>query len=81
MRVKTFKVGGDDHGVTAPRGFAGELYGGPDYERSARSKRWLDVRVPVKAGPRVVSVAFVSSAANPQDALIHARAYVNSSAG
>ena len=75
VRVKTFKVGGDDHGVTAPRGFAGELYGGPDYERWAHeADAGLDVRVPVKAGPRVVSVAFVGRAAKPQDALIRAHA-------
>ncbi len=75
VRVKTFKVGGEDHGVTAPRGFAGELYGGADYERWAHeADAGLDVRIPVKAGPRVVSVAFVGRAARPEDALIRAHA-------
>ena len=74
VRVKTFKVGGEDHGVTAPRGFAGELYGGPDWERWVHeADAGLDVRVPVKAGPRVISVAFVGRAARPEDALIRAR--------
>jgi hypothetical protein len=75
VRVKTFKVGGEDHGMTAPRGFAGEFDGGPDWERWAHeADTGLDVRVPVKAGPRVVSVAFVGRAARPQDALIRAHA-------
>ncbi|HVY34315.1 MAG TPA: DUF1592 domain-containing protein [Caulobacteraceae bacterium] len=74
VRVKTFKVGGEDHGMTAPRGFAGELYGDPDWERWVHeADAGLDVRVPVKAGPRVVSVAFVGRATRPQDALIRAR--------
>ena len=74
VRVKTFKVGAEDHGKTAPRGFAGELYGDPDWERWVHeADAGLDVRVPVKAGPRVISVSFVGRAANPQDALIRAR--------
>ncbi len=73
VRVKTLKVGGEDHGMTAPRGFAGELSGGPDYERWVHeADAGLDVRVPVKAGPRAVSVAFVGRAVRPQDAIVRA---------
>jgi hypothetical protein len=74
VRVKTFKVGGEDHGMTSPRGYAGELYGDPAWEKwEHEADAGLDVRLPVKAGPRDISVAFVGRAARPQDALIRAR--------
>ena len=69
VRVKSFSVGGEDHGLTAPGSFAGEVAGGPEWER------WLheadagqQVRLPVKAGPHVVSVSFLDRLTTPEDA-------------
>ena len=72
-RVKAFKIGGEDHGYTAPDSLAGQLYGSPDWENwlhTADAK--LEVRLPVKAGPRVVSASFVGRFTVPEDALIRA---------
>ncbi|HWA23630.1 MAG TPA: DUF1592 domain-containing protein, partial [Caulobacterales bacterium] len=72
-RVKTFKVGGEDHGLTAPDSFGGELYGSPDWENWLHTADAnLEVRLPVKAGPRVVSASFVGRFTVPEDALISA---------
>jgi hypothetical protein len=68
--IKTFKVGGENHGLTAAESFAGEIYGGSDWETWAReADAGLVVRLPVKAGPRVVSVSFLRDFITPEDAL------------
>ncbi len=68
-RVKTFTVGGENHGLTAAASYGGEIYGDPDWERWAISAdAGLQVRLPVKAGPRIVSASYVDRLAKLEDA-------------
>jgi hypothetical protein len=72
-RVSSFKVGGENHGLTAADSYGGEIFGDPDWEHWAiTADDGLQVRLPVKAGPRVVSVSFVDRLAKPEDAVINA---------
>jgi len=72
VRIKSFKLGGENHGPAATEGFAGEIFGDPDWEKWAHSADAnLDVRLPVKAGPREVSVAFVGRFTEPENAVMH----------
>jgi len=69
-RVGSFKVGGEDHGRAGARSYAGEMYGGEDWEKwSHTADDGLEVRLPVKAGPRVVSVSFADRIAESEDAV------------
>ena len=68
--VRAFKVGGENHGLTAAESFAGEIYGGSDWESWALNADGnLEVRLPIKAGPHVVAVSFLRSFLRPEDAL------------
>jgi mono/diheme cytochrome c family protein len=67
VRVSAFTVGGEDKGVPAPLGFAGNLPGSTEWEQYATTfDDKLTVRVPVKAGARVVGVSFVSRPTKPE---------------
>jgi len=73
VRVQSFKVGGENHGKTAADSYGGEIFGDPDWERWAISADGgLEVRLPVKAGPRVLSVSFVDRLTKPENAVIDA---------
>ena len=73
VRIKSFKVGGENHGLTAADSYGGEIFGDPDWERWAISADGgLEARLPVKAGPHVVSVSFQDRLAKPEDAVINA---------
>ena len=66
-RVKSFTVGGEAQGTPPPLGFAGNLPGSTEWEQYALgSDDKLKVRVPIKAGPRVVGVSFVSRPTRPE---------------
>ena len=59
--IERFTVGGRELGVPAPESFGGLFLGDPAWEAYVLSADdGLEVRVPVKAGTRVVSVSFVS---------------------
>ena len=59
VRVKTFTIGGGNHGRTAPQSFGGDVLGSPEWEKYAlTADEGLEVRLPVKAGPRTVGVTF-----------------------
>src|SRR5262249_24628959 len=59
-RVKSFAIGDEDHGRTAPQSFGGDVLGSPEWEKYAlNADEKLEVRISVKAGPRVVGVSFV----------------------
>ncbi|HWA22385.1 MAG TPA: DUF1592 domain-containing protein, partial [Caulobacterales bacterium] len=74
-RVKTFTVGGEDHGLAAPGSFAGEVFGGADWEQWAHiADDGLEARLPVKAGPRTVSVSFVDRVTTLEDAVTYSGA-------
>ena len=60
--VARFTVGGRDLGDPAPESFAGLVLGDPAWEAYALSADdGLEVRVPVRAGTRVVGASFVSA--------------------
>ena len=70
-RVKTFKVGGENHGRGTAESFSGEIYGDADWETWAHeADAGMQIRLPVKAGPHVVSVSFAGRFADPEDAVI-----------
>ena len=72
VRVKSFNVGGENHGLTAPGSFAGEVSGDPDWERWLHeADAGMRVRLSVKAGPHVVSVSFLDQLTAPQDAVTY----------
>ena len=59
-RVRQFKVGGEAPGRPAPEGFVGNTFGDPEWEVYMQTAdAGLELRVPVKAGTRKVSVSFV----------------------
>ncbi len=60
--LKMFTLGGQKHGKNAPLGWSGNIEGDPDWEDYwLHADDKLDVRVPVKAGSRLVSVYFAHS--------------------
>jgi cytochrome c553 len=66
-RVKTFTIGGGDHGRTAPQSFGGDVLGSPEWEKYAlTADAGLEVRLPIKAGPRIVGVAFAGKFTVPE---------------
>jgi cytochrome c553 len=68
--LKRFTIGGEGKGMTTPENFAGNTPGDPDWERyMLTADRGLEVRVPVKAGPRVVGVSFVRRLWEPEGVL------------
>ena len=65
--IKTFTVGGENKGKTAPASFVGQILGDPEWEQYMHSAdAGLEVRFPVKAGPRVVAVSFPKDFAEPE---------------
>jgi hypothetical protein len=67
--VKVFTVGGLKEGA-APASYGGTLYGSPEWERyTLEADAGLEVRVPVKAGRRVVGVSFARTWWAPEDVL------------
>ena len=59
-RVRQFKIGGDAPGRPAPEGFVGNTFGDPEWEVYMQTAdAGLELRVPVKAGTRKVTVSFV----------------------
>jgi hypothetical protein len=61
VRVGAFTIGGEDKGTPAPLGFSGNLPGTSEWEHYVTTfDEALKLRVPVKAGNRVVGVSFVS---------------------
>ncbi|HEX2861621.1 MAG TPA: DUF1592 domain-containing protein, partial [Lacunisphaera sp.] len=74
VRVKSFKVGGEERGLTAALSFAGEVFGGADWEKWAHeADAALETRVAVKAGPRTVSASFAGRFVKPEDAQVRMR--------
>ena len=72
VRVKRFTLGGENHGLTATESFAGEIFGDKDWEQwSHGADAGLEVRLPVKAGPRDIAVSFVGRFTEPENAVMH----------
>jgi uncharacterized protein DUF1592/uncharacterized protein DUF1588/uncharacterized protein DUF1585/uncharacterized protein DUF1595/uncharacterized protein DUF1587 len=68
--LKRFTIGGEGRGMTAPESFAGNTQGDPAWEvymHTADAR--LEVRVPVKAGARDVSVSFLRQHIEPEGVL------------
>jgi hypothetical protein len=65
--LKRFTIGGEGRGMTAPESFAGNTQGDPAWEVYMHTADdGLEVRVPVKAGPRDVSVSFLRQHVEPE---------------
>ena len=67
--LKQFTVGGEAPGKPVPSSFsgAGNSFGDPEWEKyMLTADDGLEVRVPVKAGPRVVGVSFVREQWEPE---------------
>jgi mono/diheme cytochrome c family protein len=67
--LKRFTVGGQAPGKPSPASFAGagNSFGDPEWEKYMfTADDGLEVRVPVKAGPRVVGVSFVRELWEPE---------------
>jgi cytochrome c551/c552 len=68
--LKRFTIGGEGKGMTAPESFAGNTQGEPGWEVYMHTAdEGLEVRVPVKAGTRDVSVSFVRQYWEPEGVL------------
>jgi hypothetical protein len=68
--LKRFTIGGDGRGVTAPESFAGNTQGDAAWEVYMHTADdGLEVRVPVKAGARDVSVSFLRQRVEPEGVL------------
>jgi hypothetical protein len=68
--LKRFTIGGEGRGLTAPESFAGNTQGDPAWEvYMHRADAGLEVRVPVKAGARDVSVSFLRQHIEPEGVL------------
>ena len=64
--VERFTVGGATKARAAPATYASQHFGEPEWEYYMQhADESLEVRVPVKAGPRVVAVSFVRDAWEP----------------
>ncbi len=68
--LKRFTIGGEGRGMTAPESFAGNTQGDPAWEVYMHTAdAGLEVRVPVKAGTRDVSVSFLRQHVEPEGVL------------
>jgi Protein of unknown function (DUF1592)/Protein of unknown function (DUF1588)/Protein of unknown function (DUF1595)/Protein of unknown function (DUF1585)/Protein of unknown function (DUF1587) len=68
--LKRLAIGGEGTGMTAPESFAGNTQGDPGWEVYMHTAdAGLEVRVPVKAGTRDVSVSFVRQYWEPEGVL------------
>jgi cytochrome c551/c552 len=68
--LKRFTIGGEGKGMTAPESFAGNTQGDPGWEVYMHTAdEGLEVRVPVKAGTRDISVSFVRQYWEPEGLL------------
>ncbi len=68
--LKRFTIGGEGRGMTAPESFAGNTQGDPAWEVYMHTAdAGLEVRVPVKAGARDVSVSFLRQHIEPEGVL------------
>jgi mono/diheme cytochrome c family protein len=65
--VKRFSVGGEAPGRPAPLTFTIAEFGGPEWEEYVhKADDPLEVRVPVQAGPRTITVSFVRDVREPE---------------
>ena len=68
--LKRFTIGGEGRGLTAPESFAGNTQGDPGWEVYMHTADdGLEVRVPVTAGTRDVSVSFLRQHVEPEGVL------------
>jgi hypothetical protein len=68
--LKRFTIGGEGRGMTAPESFAGNTQGDAAWEVYMHTADAdLEVRVPVKAGARDVSVSFLRQHVEPEGVL------------
>ena len=70
QRVKLFSIGGEAPGTPTPFTFAGNILSDPEWEKYMHeADAGLEVRVRVKAGSRLVGVAFLDPLTEPEGLL------------
>ena len=70
VRAEEFMVGGEAPGRPAPAGYEGNIFGSEDWESYMQTAdEHMSVRLPVLAGPGVVSVAFPRELWEPEGIL------------
>jgi mono/diheme cytochrome c family protein len=70
VRVREFPIGGGAPGSPAPASYEGNIFGAPEWENYMQhADEGLEVRIPVKAGPHVVAVAFPRELWHPEGVL------------
>ena len=66
-RIKILTIGGEYKGQLPPASYSGDVVGDPAWEEySHRADDGLEVHFPAKAGPRVVTVSFEKTLAEPE---------------
>jgi mono/diheme cytochrome c family protein len=74
VRVTVFTVGGEQKGTPAPAGFAGAIFGSPEWEDySHQADKGLEARFSVKAGARVVGVSFFGESSTVAEGVLQPR--------
>ena len=75
-RILSAVVGGEETGGAPPAGFVGDIFGSSAWEQYARNAdAGLAVRLPVKAGWRLVTVSFLGRPTEIEDGVPHPPAY------
>ncbi len=75
-RILSAVVGGEETGGAPPAGFVGDIFGSPAWELYARdADAGLEVRFPVKAGSRLVTVSFLGRPTEVEDGVPHPPGY------
>ncbi|MEE2638624.1 MAG: DUF1592 domain-containing protein [Acidobacteriota bacterium] len=75
-RVLSSVVGGEEITGAPPAGFIGDIFGDPAWEEYAQTAdAGLEVRLPVKAGTRLVGVSFLGRPTEVEDGVPHPPKY------
>ena len=75
-RILSSVVGGEETGGAPPAGFVGDIFGSPAWEEYARNvDAGLEVRLPARAGWRLVTVSFLGRPTEVEDGVPHPPRY------
>jgi mono/diheme cytochrome c family protein len=68
MLIKRFTIGGEDHGISAPSGYGGNIQMAEKWENYAHhADENLEVTFAAKAGSQVIGLSFVADRIEPED--------------
>ena len=75
-RILSSVIGGEETGGAPPAGFVGDIFGSPAWEEYARNvDAGLEVRLPARAGWRLVTVSFLGRPTEVEDGVPHPPRY------